>query len=114
MPETISARRRARERQQIRDRILDAARELFAAEGYDAVTMRRVAERIEYTPPVIYQHFSDKAAACADVAAAGFPYHTFVEAPFYFQNLTGALAPQPQPDGTKAWTLPIDPAARGT
>lgn len=57
-------------------------------------------------------HFSDKAAACADVAAAGFPHHTFVEAPFYFQNLTGSLAPQPQPDGTKAWTLPIDPTAR--
>jgi uncharacterized protein YbjT (DUF2867 family) len=57
-------------------------------------------------------HFTDKAAVDADVVAAGFPYHTFVEAPFYFQNLIGAFAPQPQPDGSKVWTLPLDPAAR--
>ncbi|HWO17223.1 MAG TPA: NmrA family NAD(P)-binding protein [Kofleriaceae bacterium] len=57
-------------------------------------------------------HFTDKAAVDADVAAAGFAYHTFVEAPFYFQNLIGALAPLPQPDGSKAWTLPLDPARR--
>jgi uncharacterized protein YbjT (DUF2867 family) len=57
-------------------------------------------------------HFTDKAAVDADVAAAGFPYHTFVEAPFYFQNLIGSLTPQQQPDGSKSWTLPLDPAAR--
>jgi AcrR family transcriptional regulator len=44
----------------VRRRILDAARELFAAEGYEAVTMRKVAECIEYTPPAIYFHFKDK------------------------------------------------------
>jgi AcrR family transcriptional regulator len=55
-----STERRARERDDIRRRILDAARELFAREGYEAVTMRRVAERIEYTPPAIYFHFKDK------------------------------------------------------
>jgi len=44
----------------VRRRILDAARELFVAEGYEAVTMRKVAERIEYTPPAIYFHFKDK------------------------------------------------------
>lgn len=57
-------------------------------------------------------HFTDKAAVDADVAAAGFPRYTFVEAPFYFQNLTGVMAPQPQPDGGKAWTLPLDPTLR--
>lgn len=57
-------------------------------------------------------HFTDKAAVDADIVAAGFPYHTFVEAPFYFQNLIGSLAPQAQPDGSKSWTLPLDPAAR--
>lgn len=59
--------RRARERGQLRGRILDAARELFAADGYDAVTIRRVAEQVEYTPPVIYQHFADKAALIREI-----------------------------------------------
>ena len=72
MTESVSSRRRARERQQIRQRILDAARELFAAEGYDAVTMRRVAEAIEYTPPVIYQHFPDKATLIREIVVEDF------------------------------------------
>ena len=72
MKTSLSATRRARERDNIRERILDAARELFAAEGYEAVTMRRVAERIEYTPPVIYQHFADKAALIGEVTLRDF------------------------------------------
>lgn len=57
-------------------------------------------------------HFTAKGRANAAVRDAGFASHTFVEAPFYFQNLTSVLAPQPQQDGSKAWVLPIDPAAR--
>jgi AcrR family transcriptional regulator len=52
--------RREREREEIRSRILDAARELFDAEGYEHVTMRRIAEAIEYSPTTIYNHFEDK------------------------------------------------------
>jgi len=55
-----SSARRERERQQVRRKILDAARELFVAEGYDAVTMRRIAEAIEYSATAIYSHFKDK------------------------------------------------------
>jgi len=54
--------RRERDRLKIRNKILDAARELFAAEGYDAVTMRRIAEAIEYSATTIYLHFKDKDA----------------------------------------------------
>jgi len=54
--------RRQREKLAIRDQILDAARELFIAEGYDGVSMRKVAERIEYSPTAIYLHFADKEA----------------------------------------------------
>ncbi|MFN7973909.1 MAG: TetR/AcrR family transcriptional regulator [Acidobacteriota bacterium] len=46
----------------MRGKILDAARELFVKEGYDAVTMRRIAEKIEYSPTAIHVHFEDKAA----------------------------------------------------
>jgi AcrR family transcriptional regulator len=52
--------RRERERQELRTRILDAARELFVEEGYDAVTMRKIAEKVEYSPTAIYFHFRDK------------------------------------------------------
>ena len=69
---STSAIRRARARQDIRERIIDAARELFAAEGYDAVTMRRVAEQIEYTVPIIYQHFADKASLIREICHRDF------------------------------------------
>jgi AcrR family transcriptional regulator len=52
--------RREREKQEVRRKILDAARELFAEQGYDAVTMRKIAEKIEYSPTAIYLHFKDK------------------------------------------------------
>ena len=56
------AERREREREEIRKKILDAARELFATEGYERVTMRRIAEAIEYSPTALYHHFEDKSA----------------------------------------------------
>jgi AcrR family transcriptional regulator len=56
------AERRDREREDVRRKILDAARELFMAEGSDRVTMRRIAEAIEYSPTAIYNHFEDKDA----------------------------------------------------
>src|SRR5690349_6796199 len=52
--------RRDRERQLLRRRILDAARELFATRGYEAVTMREIARRIEYSATALYSHFIDK------------------------------------------------------
>ena len=52
--------RREREKSETREKILDAARELFVTEGYEGVSMRKVAERIEYSPTAIYVHFADK------------------------------------------------------
>jgi AcrR family transcriptional regulator len=52
--------RRARAKVALRQQILDAARELFVRDGYDAVSMRRIAARIEYSPTAIYLHFPDK------------------------------------------------------
>ena len=54
--------RRQRERTQVREKILDAALEVFAKDGVDGVTMRALADAIEYSPPVIYAHFRDKDA----------------------------------------------------
>lgn len=54
------ASRRERERLALRARIMDAARRLFAENGYEAVTIRSIAEAIEYSPRTIYLHFADK------------------------------------------------------
>lgn len=59
--------RREREREEIRTSILDAARELFAHEGVEAVTMRRIAEKIEYSPTAIYFHFKDKESLLSEL-----------------------------------------------
>ena len=64
--------RREREKQELRTKILDAARRLFAIEGYDAVTMRKIAEAIEYSPTAIYQHFQDKDALVAELCRHDF------------------------------------------
>src|SRR2546425_3252913 len=57
-------------------------------------------------------HFTGKAKADRIVKEAGFAHHTFVIAPFFYQNLVGALAPQKQADGTLGWALPLDPDVR--
>src|SRR5216684_6164948 len=57
-------------------------------------------------------HFTGKAKIDRIVKDAGFVNHTFVIAPFYYQNLVGALAPQKQIDGSLGWALPVDPGVR--
>jgi AcrR family transcriptional regulator len=64
--------RREREREETRTKILDAARELFANEGVESVTMRRVADRIEYSPTAIYFHFKDKESLLAELCDSDF------------------------------------------
>jgi AcrR family transcriptional regulator len=64
--------RRARERQETRGKILDAARELFIEQGYDAVTMRKLAERVEYSPTALYVHFKDKHSLLRELCTLDF------------------------------------------
>jgi AcrR family transcriptional regulator len=64
--------RREREKAEVRRAILDAARELFIEKGYEAVTMREIAKRIEYSPTAIYLHFRDKKAVMNAVCDTDF------------------------------------------
>jgi uncharacterized protein YbjT (DUF2867 family) len=57
-------------------------------------------------------HFTDKANIDRIVSEAGFAHHTFVIAPFFYQNLVGVMAPQKQADGAVGWALPLDPNQR--
>lgn len=67
-----SLERRAREREETRRRILDAARELFVQRGYEATSMRAIADKIEYTPTAIYHHFKSKEALLSELCNADF------------------------------------------
>lgn len=64
--------RQLRDRENLRRAILDAARELFVAEGYPHVSMRRLAQRIEYSPATIYGYFESKDAIFFALAEEGF------------------------------------------
>jgi len=64
--------RRDRERLGMRAAMINAAREIAALEGWHAVTIRRVAEKIEYSPPTIYEYFPSKEALLEEVAHEGF------------------------------------------
>jgi AcrR family transcriptional regulator len=64
--------RRERERAEREKLIVTAARELAEAEGWQAVTTRRLAEQVEYSQPVLYSHFTGKGAIMAAVAVEGF------------------------------------------
>jgi uncharacterized protein YbjT (DUF2867 family) len=57
-------------------------------------------------------HFTGKAKVNRVVKEAGFANHTFVIAPFYYQNIIGVLGPQKQTDESVGWVLPLDPSVR--
>ena len=64
--------RREREREELRQKILKAARELLVKRGYDAVTMREIAKRIEYSATALYKHFEDKDALVRELCRQDF------------------------------------------
>lgn len=85
---TRSRARRIRERAETRQRILDAAREMFVRLGYEATTMRAIADKLDYTATAIYHHFRSKDELLMELAttdfrtlAAGFQQAARIEDP---------------------------------
>ncbi len=64
--------RKLRQKRFLRQEILDAASELFVKEGYENVSMRRIADKIEYSPTTIYLYFRDKAELLEQVCQETF------------------------------------------
>ena len=93
--------RRDREREEVRQKILDAARDLFAREGYEHVTMRRIAEAIEYSPTTIYNHFEDKDDLVQSLCEED------------FSRLLSALQTQPVPEDPGEWIRQLGLAYAG-
>jgi AcrR family transcriptional regulator len=63
--------RRDRERASTRERIIEAALYVLETEGAAALTIRRIAADVEYSPPVVYQHFANKDALVLELVAHG-------------------------------------------
>ncbi|WP_067817399.1 TetR/AcrR family transcriptional regulator [Nocardia inohanensis] len=64
--------RKERERAGRHQLIIDTARQIAETDGWDAVTVRKLADRIEYSQPVLYSHFAGKDAIVSAVAMEGF------------------------------------------
>jgi len=64
--------RRERQKKFLRQEIMDAASELFVRDGYENVSMRRIADKIEYSPTTIYIYFKDKAELLEQVCKETF------------------------------------------
>ena len=68
----VTTKRRERQKIETRDGILNAARQIARQEGWGAVTIRRIADAIEYTPPIVYEYFAGKDALMEELQAQGF------------------------------------------
>lgn len=64
--------RKEREKEELRQKIVEAAKELFVTEGYEKTSLRSIAEKIEYSPATIYLHFKDKVDLLHNVCISGF------------------------------------------
>ena len=66
------AERKLRQKEEVRSAILQAAWHIVTAEGWQALSIRKIAEAIEYSVPVIYDHFENKEAILLELTKQGF------------------------------------------
>lgn len=64
--------RKQREKEALRNKIIQAASELVSAEGHENVSIRKIAKAVEYSPRTIYLYFQDKEHLLQEVVEAGF------------------------------------------
>ena len=85
--------RQERDREAVRRSILDAARELFVSEGYRNVSIRKIAEKIEYSPAAIYGYFPSKDDIFYALAEEGFHLLHAADGGVGLDERLAALAP---------------------
>src|ERR1700740_387799 len=59
-------------KEQTRVNILDAAHDIVKEEGWPALSMRKIADKIEYTAPIIYEYFNNKDAILQELTRMGY------------------------------------------
>jgi AcrR family transcriptional regulator len=64
--------RRQREIEAVKADIIEATRKLATTKGWPKVSIRKIAEEIEFTPPVIYEHYKSKEAILIELEEIGF------------------------------------------
>lgn len=64
--------RRLRQKEEVRSRILETAWQIVKEEGWQALSIRKIADAIEYSVPVIYDHFENKEAILLEFGKEGF------------------------------------------
>jgi AcrR family transcriptional regulator len=64
--------RKLREKEAVKHSILEAAKNIAAKEGWHSVTIRKIADAIEYTPPIVYEHFENKEDLIRELIYSGF------------------------------------------
>src|ERR1700730_1555825 len=64
--------RKLRQKEEVRASILAAASQLVEKEGWQSLSIRKIAEAIEYSAPVIYDHFENKEAILLEFTKRGF------------------------------------------
>src|SRR5437016_1419565 len=67
-----SEERRQREQQELKRRILETAREIARTEGWSSVTLRKIAERIDYSHAALYSYFANKEQLLLAILREGF------------------------------------------
>lgn len=67
-----SKERIIRQKEETRSNILKAAREIVKDEGWQGLSMRKIADKIEYTAPIIYEYFANKEAILQELTCKGF------------------------------------------
>lgn len=63
--------RRIREREALKSDIIVAAKNIATLEGWPAVTIRKIAEKVEYSPPIVYEYFKDKDELLREIKREG-------------------------------------------
>lgn len=66
------AERKERQRKEVRDSILESAWKVVSEEGWQALSIRKIADAIEYSVPVVYDHFENKEAILSEFNRQGF------------------------------------------
>ncbi len=64
--------RKKRESEDLRQKIMTAAAEILAEDGYKGLSVRKIAARIEYSPALIYHYFQDKSEIVSRIVAEGY------------------------------------------
>lgn len=66
------AERKLRQKEEVRCQIIDAAWKIVQEEGWQSLSMRKIADRIEYSAPIIYGHFESKEALLEEFTRQGY------------------------------------------